>query len=205
MTAPSHTRIDLPPVEELVAGAWHAPADRLDLVVEDPYAGTALASAPASGPDAIEAALTAAQVVHETEGWISIPVARRAEILDEIGTALEAEVPRIAALEAFATGVPVTQTSIVGVIVPGAFHLAAEMLRSGVLAQTQDGPTGTPGRGAPAARSGRPCAWCRGTPRHRWRRTRSRRPWPPERRRSSSRASSRRTAPPSSPGWSTAS
>ena len=83
-------------------------------------------------------------MVHETEGWTSFPVARRAEILDEIGTALEAEVPRIAALEAFATGVPVTQTSIVGVIVPGAFHLAAEMLRSGVLAQTQDGPTGNP-------------------------------------------------------------
>ena len=39
---------------------------------------------------------------------------------------------------------PVTQTSIVGVIVPGAFHLAAEMLRSGVLSQTQDGPTGNP-------------------------------------------------------------
>src|SRR6187200_2091029 len=117
MTSPpdegTATRIELPGVEELVAGAWFAPADRLDLVVEDPYAGTTLAPAPASGRNAIEAALTAAEVVHESEGWVSVPVARRAEILDEIGTALEAEVPRIAALESFATGVPITQTSIV--------------------------------------------------------------------------------------------
>ena len=101
-------------------------------------------AAPASGPDAVESALAAADAVHRTAGWTMIPVERRAEILDAIGTALEAEVPRIAALESFATGVPITQTSIVGVIVPGAFHLAAEMLRSGVLVQTQDGPTGHP-------------------------------------------------------------
>jgi acyl-CoA reductase-like NAD-dependent aldehyde dehydrogenase len=136
------TRIDLPAVEELVAGAWAAPADRLDLVVEDPFLGTPLGAAPASGTAAVETALAAADHVHRTGAWSAMPVERRAEILDAIGAALADEVPRIAALESFATGVPVTQTSIVGVIVPGAFHLAAEMLRGGVLLQNETGPSG---------------------------------------------------------------
>ncbi|WP_372734127.1 aldehyde dehydrogenase [Nocardioides sp.] len=142
MTTQVTTRLDLPAVEELVAGGWSAPGGRLDLLVEDNLAGSTLGAAPASAADAVEAALAAAHAVHTEQSWAGIAVERRAEILDAIGAALESEVPRLAALEAFATGVPVAQTSIVGMIVPGAFHLAAEMLRAGTLMQVQEGPGG---------------------------------------------------------------
>lgn len=144
VTTTSSARIDLPTVDELVAGGWSAPGDVLDLVVEDTYAGTSLSAAPASAPDAVEAALAAADAVHREQTWAGLPLQQRAEILEAIGVALEAEVPRLAALEAFATGVPIAQTGIVGMIVPGAFHLAAQMMRSGALLDVQQGASGHP-------------------------------------------------------------
>lgn len=134
--------VELPEVAELVAGTWAAPGDRLDLVLEDPYRGTPTGVAPASATSSVDAALAAADAVHAEAGWSGLPAERRAEVLDAVGAALEGEVPRLAALEAFATGVPISQTSIVGVIVPGAFRLAAEMLRTGVLRDTSTGPAG---------------------------------------------------------------
>lgn len=130
------------PADELVDGRWQTPADSLDLELEDPYLGVRIGRAPASGADAIEAALAAADRVHADGSWSGTPVERRAEILDAVGTALEDAVGQIAALESFATGVPIAQTGIVGMIVPGAFHLAAQMLRDGVLLETTTGEHG---------------------------------------------------------------
>jgi acyl-CoA reductase-like NAD-dependent aldehyde dehydrogenase len=134
--------IDLPEAGQLVAGEWTAPTEQLDLVLEDPFRGTALGAAAATSDTDVERALAAAQAAYDEGGWLALDVERRADILDAVGTALEAELPRIAALEAFATGVPVRQTSIVGVIVPGAFHLAAGMLRAGVLRDDQTSDAG---------------------------------------------------------------
>lgn len=134
--------LELPEVQQLVDGVWSAPGDTLDLVLEDPFTGESIGVAPASDADSVEAALAAADRVHTSGGWNSVPVERRAEILDAIGAALQPEVPRLAALESFATGVPVSQTNIVGVIIPGAFHLAAQMLRDGVLLETSTGEHG---------------------------------------------------------------
>ncbi|WP_198346353.1 MULTISPECIES: aldehyde dehydrogenase family protein [Nocardioides] len=136
------TNIELPEAGQLVAGEWSAPTERLDLVLEDPYRGTSLGAAAATSDTDVERALTTAQAAYDDGGWLTLDVERRAEILDAVGTALEAELPRIAGLEAFATGVPVRQTSIVGVIVPGAFHLAAGMLRAGVLRDDQTSDAG---------------------------------------------------------------
>lgn len=133
---------ELPDVQQLVAGVWSTPAETLDLVLEDPFTGEPIGSAPASDADSVEAALAAADRVHASGAWSGIPVERRAEILDAIGAALGGELPRLAALESFATGVPISQTGIVGVIVPGAFHLAAQMLRDGVLLETSTGEHG---------------------------------------------------------------
>ncbi|MGB0102218.1 MAG: aldehyde dehydrogenase [Nocardioides sp.] len=137
------TGIDLPDAGQLVAGEWAAPAEQLDLVLEDPYRGRTLGPAAATADADVERAVAAAQAAYDDGGWLALPVERRAEILDEVGTALEGELPRIASLESFATGVPIRQTSIVGVIVPGAFHLAAQMLRSGVLRSDQTTEAGT--------------------------------------------------------------
>ncbi|WP_206422684.1 aldehyde dehydrogenase family protein [Nocardioides pantholopis] len=137
-------RIDLPAVEQLVAGTWSVPGARLDMVLEDPYLGVPLGNAVASTDADVEAAAAAADAVHTSGAWADVPVERRAEILDAVADALEPELPRLAALEAFATGVPVSQTGIVGVIVPGAFRLAAQMLRNGVLLETLQGENGQP-------------------------------------------------------------
>lgn len=136
--------IELPEVRQLVAGRWDVPADRLDLVLEDPFRGTQLGTAVATSAADVERAAAAAHTAYESGAWVRMSPAARADVLDAIGSELEAEVPRLAQLEAFATGVPVAQTSIVGVIVPGAFHLAAQMLRGGALLETYDGPAGQP-------------------------------------------------------------
>lgn len=133
----TNANIELPEAGQLVAGAWTVPTQQLDLVLEDPFRGTYLGNAAASSDEDVERVLAAAQAAYVDGGWLDLSVERRAEILEAVGTALEAELPRIAALEAFATGVPVRQTSIVGVIVPGAFQLAAGMLRAGVLRDDQ--------------------------------------------------------------------
>lgn len=140
-------RLALPAVEHLVAGAWAEPAERLDLVLEDPFLGVELGRAHASEPAAVEAALAAADDAFRStapHAWAMHPAEARAEVLDLVADALEAEVPRLAALESFATGVPVRQTSIVAVIVPGAFRLAAQLLRDGVLLDVVDGSAGHP-------------------------------------------------------------
>jgi acyl-CoA reductase-like NAD-dependent aldehyde dehydrogenase len=134
--------LELPVVQQLVDGVWSSPADTLDLVLADPFTGEPVGPAPASDPGSVEAALAAADRVHAAGAWSGVAVERRAQILDAIGAALQAEVPRLAALDSFATGVPVSQTGIVGMIVPGAFHLAAQMLRDGVLLETSTGEHG---------------------------------------------------------------
>lgn len=134
--------IELPEAGQLVDGVWSVPTDVLDLVLEDPARGASLGRAAATSDADVERAIAAADAAYAAGTWTDLPTERRAEILDAVGTALEAELPRIAALESFATGVPVRQTSIVGVIVPGAFHLAAQMLRDGVLLETRTADSG---------------------------------------------------------------
>lgn len=135
-------QLALPAIEQLVDGVWSTPSDALEVELVDPFTGESIATAPASEAAAVEAALAAADRVHRSGAWSSVSVERRAEILDAVGATLGAEVPRLAALESVATGVPVAQTSIVGVIVPGAFHLAAQMLRNGVLLENSTGEHG---------------------------------------------------------------
>ncbi|MBM7512451.1 phenylacetaldehyde dehydrogenase [Nocardioides cavernae] len=134
----------LPEVGQLVDGEWHVPDERLDLVLEDPFRGERLDAAVASDEASVERAVQAAHDAHESGAWADRPPVARAEVLDAVAGALEAELSRLAELEAFATGVPVRQTSIVGVIVPGAFRLAAEMLRAGILLEHHEGPAGNP-------------------------------------------------------------
>lgn len=134
--------LEVPAVDQLVDGVWSSPTETLPIRLTDPYTGEELGTAVASDTAAVEAALAAADRVHRTKAWSGIAVERRAEILDALGVALADEVPRLAALESRATGVPVSQTSIVGVIVPGAFHLAAQMVRDGVLLERTTGEHG---------------------------------------------------------------
>ncbi len=152
------TRLELPDVDQLVDGVWSSPTDELDLVLEDPFLGTPIGTAVASCADAVDAAVTAADAAFTDTApgaWVGLAAAARADVLDAVATELESAVGRLAGLEAFATGVPVTQTSIVGVIVPGAFRLAAQMLRDGILLEDPGRTQRSGRRGAPVApRSG---------------------------------------------------
>lgn len=129
-------RLDLPEAGQLVAGTWSVPTGALDLKLEDSFLGTTVGAAAESDADSVERAAAAAWAAFENGSWAELGPEGRAEVLDAVADALEPELGRLCALEAFATGVPVRQTSIVGVIVPGAFRLAAMMLRSGVLSDT---------------------------------------------------------------------
>lgn len=132
----------LPETVQIVAGETQVPAETLDLVLEDPFRGETLAAAASSDAASVERALAAADEAHAGETWSGLDPEARADLLDQIGAALEPQLGELAVLESFATGVPVRQTAVVGVIVPGAFHLAAQMLRSGALLDEVEGAAG---------------------------------------------------------------
>ncbi|GAA4368324.1 aldehyde dehydrogenase family protein [Nocardioides caricicola] len=127
------TRLELPEAVQLVAGTWSVPTGALDLKLEDSYTGTTVGAAAESDAESVEQAAAAAWAAYENGSWADLGPEGRATILEAVADALEPELERLCALESFATGVPIRQTSIVGIIVPGAFRLAAGMLRAGVL------------------------------------------------------------------------
>ena len=144
MTDVSFTRenLVLPESIEIIDGEVRVPELELELVLEDNFTGESLAKAKASSDASLEAALAAAQRAHEQGSWFDLGIERRAEILDKIGVALAADAPRLAALESFATGAPIKQTSVVGFITSAAFHLAAQTIRNGALFSTETSDAG---------------------------------------------------------------
>ncbi|MCF2531553.1 aldehyde dehydrogenase family protein [Yinghuangia soli] len=124
--------VTVPPHRDLVAGTWQPCADDLgSVLLEDPSTGEVLGPARATGPDRVEHALVAAADLAGAGAWADPDT--RADVLDAVADAVDKRVPDIVALEAFATGVPLAQTRILGVIIAGAFRLAADRIRAGVL------------------------------------------------------------------------
>jgi len=132
----------VPPARDLVAGGWEAAGDELDLVLEEPASGRALGPAAASTAARVEAALAAADAA--SAEWAATSPEERASVLEAVAAALEPKVAEIAALESYATGVPVRQTLPLGMIVTGSFLLAAGQLREGWLARTLQREDGRP-------------------------------------------------------------
>ena len=132
------------PTADLVAGGWAACTEELGFALEDPATGAQLRPALGTGADRIAQALAVADELHAAGVWSSVPAARRAEILDAVADAVAARTAEIVALESAATGVPIRQTTPVGMIMAGSFRLAAAQLREGWLsstAQREDGRT----------------------------------------------------------------
>lgn len=130
------------PLRDLVAGRWQDSVVELALVRENPLTGEALGPALATSPARVQEALAAADSVQEA--WAATSAEERAALLEAVAAALEPHVAEIAALESFATGVPIRQTLPLGMIVTGAFLLAAAQLREGWLTRTlerEDGRT----------------------------------------------------------------
>ncbi|WP_282780461.1 MULTISPECIES: aldehyde dehydrogenase family protein [unclassified Nocardia] len=114
----------LPEILDLIDGEWGTPSVDLGLALEDPATGAPVARAVATAPERVDRALTVADNV---SGAIT------PDLLDAVADGLEPLLPRITELDARATGVPIRQTEPLGMIVSGAFRLAAEQLRAGVL------------------------------------------------------------------------
>jgi phenylacetaldehyde dehydrogenase len=138
----------LPVVTDLVDGEW-APAtlQRRDAVGEllwVEHASTGTPSQPQAASDAatVERALAAAHRVHAEATWRGLPDAERAVHLDAMADHLEGAVGEVAVLESVDSGATLTTTSMLGFILHGAFRLAAEQLRSGVLGRSLTGPDG---------------------------------------------------------------
>ncbi|MFC5751309.1 aldehyde dehydrogenase family protein [Actinomadura rugatobispora] len=131
-----------PPHRDLVAGEWAASPAGTGPILEDPATGEALGPAPVTPEERLERALAAAESA--ADGWAAVPAAERADLLDAVSGALEPVAAEITALEAAATGVPIRQAAPLGVIVTGAFRLAAEQLRGGGLDTARTREDGRP-------------------------------------------------------------
>ncbi|MFI6481806.1 aldehyde dehydrogenase family protein [Nonomuraea sp. NPDC050663] len=133
----ARTPLVLGPTADLVDGAWAAATEDLGFDLENPATGEPVIRALGSSGARVEAALAAAE--RAAPGWAATSVEERAALLDAAGAALAGRVAEIVALEAFATGVPIRQTTPLGFIVHGAFPLAAAQLRAGLLSSERDG------------------------------------------------------------------
>ena len=104
------TPAGLPAKLEHFIGGTHTPsADGATFEVADPVTNQPYATAAAGGPADIDRAVAAASHAFTEGPWPHLPARERARILTKVADAIEARGPRIAELETFDTGLPVTQ------------------------------------------------------------------------------------------------
>ena len=100
---------DLPArLEHFIGGAHAASADGATFELADPVSNRPYATAAAGGPKDVDRAVAAAQRAFAGTPWPALPGRARARILNKIADGIEARAERIAALETFDTGLPVT-------------------------------------------------------------------------------------------------
>ena len=92
-----------------IGGAHAASADGATFEVADPLSNLPYASVAAAGPEDIDRAVTAAAEAFTDGPWPGLPARARAGLLNRIADGIEARADRIAELETFDTGLPVTQ------------------------------------------------------------------------------------------------
>lgn len=143
MTTPS-TPIQLPPLRDYIAGQFSEPAERLGVWLENPNTGQRLAEQRATSADGIELALQTAWETHQSGLWANMPIAERVDLLARLSAELEKRQERIAQLDALNTGVIIRFTSMLNMIVTGAWHLANGQLQSGWTHTTMPGPNDNP-------------------------------------------------------------
>jgi acyl-CoA reductase-like NAD-dependent aldehyde dehydrogenase len=133
---------ELPPLSDLIDGERTPPTVVREQCQEDPNTGTVLGPQLATHPARVERALATADAVHRSGTWSGLSADERAAYLHKVADALEARAADAALVEAAITGVPVRMTSMLTMILSGAWRLAAEQALSGWRLQTLDGPNG---------------------------------------------------------------
>jgi 5-carboxymethyl-2-hydroxymuconic-semialdehyde dehydrogenase len=101
---------NIPAKLEHFIGGTHTPsADGATFEVADPVTNRPYATVAAGGPAEVDHAVTAAARAFTEGPWPHLPARERSRILTKIADGIEARAPRIAELETFDTGLPVTQ------------------------------------------------------------------------------------------------
>ena len=92
-----------------IGGAHTPSATGATFEVADPVTNQSYATVAAGGPEDIDRAVAAAQTAFTDGPWPQMPARQRAQILNRIADGIEERADRIAELETFDTGLPVTQ------------------------------------------------------------------------------------------------
>ncbi|WP_431784649.1 5-carboxymethyl-2-hydroxymuconate semialdehyde dehydrogenase [Streptomyces chumphonensis] len=99
---------DLPEtIRHWIGGELLDSADGATFPVHDPVSNTPYATAAAGGPEDVDRAVSAARAAFP--GWSTLGNRERARVLYRVADAVEAREERLAALETFDSGLPITQ------------------------------------------------------------------------------------------------
>jgi 5-carboxymethyl-2-hydroxymuconic-semialdehyde dehydrogenase len=96
-------------LDHYIAGTHAASADGATFEVADPVSNQPYATVAAGGPEDVDRAVAAATKAFADGPWRTLPGRARATILNAVADAIETRAPRIAELETFDTGLPITQ------------------------------------------------------------------------------------------------
>src|SRR5579859_715336 len=96
-------------LEHFIGGARVTSKDGATFEVADPVTNRPYATVAAGGPADIDRAVTAAAEAFTDGPWPGLPARAKARVLNKIADAIEGRAARIAELETFDTGLPVTQ------------------------------------------------------------------------------------------------
>ena len=133
------TQVTLPPVRDYIAGQFSEPDEKLGIWLENPNTGDRIAEQVATNAAGIELALQTAWETHQRGLWSGMPLEERVETLARLSSELGKRQDRIAQLDSLNTGVTIRFTSMLNIIVTGAWHLANEQLKSGWTHSTMTG------------------------------------------------------------------
>ncbi|MEM7119348.1 MAG: aldehyde dehydrogenase [Chloroflexota bacterium] len=131
MTNLPSTIVSLPPLRDYIAGQFSEPSEQLGVWLENPNTGETIAEQRATNDEGIELALQTAWETHQSGEWGEMPIEERVETLARLSAELDKRKERIAQLDSLNTGVTIRFTSMLNIIVTGAWHLANEQLKSG--------------------------------------------------------------------------
>jgi 5-carboxymethyl-2-hydroxymuconic-semialdehyde dehydrogenase len=98
-------------IEHFIGGRQVPSADGATFGVADPVSNQVYAHAAAGGAADIARAVVAAHAAFESDPWPTLASGTRAKILNKIADGIESRGARIAELETFDTGLPVTQAN----------------------------------------------------------------------------------------------
>src|SRR5882672_907374 len=96
-------------LDHFIAGAWSPSADGATFAVADPVSNEHYAQVAAGGAADIDRAARAARCAFTDGPWPGLAARQRARVLNRIADGIERHGARIAELETFDTGLPITQ------------------------------------------------------------------------------------------------